>query len=201
MLVVADRGFLSHKTLRATLATGAHALFRAKADTDLPVLSVLADGTYISRVADPAVSGRLRRQGKRGADLPGITVRVIEYSVTTHDEEDTSEVFALVTDLIDPTQLTAVQTTEAYAQRWEIETAFGELETAIRGGPAVVLRSKSPDMIRQELYAALCVYQAIRTLICTSADQAGLDPDRISFTCAKNAIAARVSDAAAFSPR
>ena len=201
MLVVADRGFLSHKTLSATLATGAHALFRAKADIDLPVLSVLADGTYISRIADPAVSGRLRRQGKRGADLPGITVRVIEYSVTTHDEEDISEVFALLTDLIDPTQLTAVQAAEAYTQRWEIETAFGELETGIRGGPAVVLRSKSPDMIRQELYALLCVYQAIRTLICTSAADAGLDPDRISFTCAKNAIAARVSDAAAFSPR
>src|SRR5665648_148096 len=77
----------------------------------------------------------------------------------------------------------------------------GELETGIRGGPAVVLRSKSPDMIRQELYALLCVYQAIRTLICHSADRAGPDPDRISFTRAKNAIAARVSDAAAFSPR
>lgn len=201
MLVVADRGFLSHKTLRETLATGAHALLRAKADIDLPVLSVLADGTYISRIADPAVSGRLRRQGKRGADLPGITVRVIEYSVSTHDDQDPSEVFALLTDLIDPTELTAVQAAQAYTQRWEIETAFGELETGIRGGPAVVLRSKSPDMIRQELYALLCVYQAIRTLIYNSADQAGLDPDRISFTCAKNAIAARVSDAAAFSPR
>jgi hypothetical protein len=128
-------------------------------------------------------------------------VRVIEYSVATDDDEDTSEVFALVTDLIDPTQFTAVQAAEAYAQRWEIETAFGELETGIRGGPAVVLRSKSPDMIRQELYALLCVYQAIRTLICNSAGEAGLDPDRISFTCARNAIAARVSDAAAFSPR
>jgi hypothetical protein len=70
MLVVADRGFLSHKTLRETLATGAHALLRAKADIDLPVLSVLADGTYISRIADPSVSSRLRRHGKRGADIP-----------------------------------------------------------------------------------------------------------------------------------
>src|SRR5665648_180265 len=124
MLVVADRNFLSHQVLRDTLTTGAHALLRAKSDTDLPVLGVLDDGTYLSRIADPSVSGRLRRQGKRGA-----------------------------------------------------------------------------DMIRQELYALLCVYQAIRTLICHSADRAGLDPDRISFTRAKNAIAARVSDAAAFSPR
>ena len=165
------------------------------------MLAVLADGTYISRIADREVSGRLRRQGKAGADIPGISVRVIEYSVSTEDGKDTSEVFCLVTDLIDPARLSAMDAADAYGQRWEIETAFAELETGVRGGPAVVLRSKSPDMIRQELYAALCIYQAIRTLICTSAQEAGLDPDRISFTCAKNAIAARVSDAAAFSPR
>jgi hypothetical protein len=103
-------------------------------------------------------------------------VRVIECSVSTEDGKDTSEVFYLVTDLIDPAQLSAPDAADAYGQRWEIATAFGELETGIRGGPAVVLRSKSPDMIRQELYAALCVYQAIRPLICTSTQDAGLDP-------------------------
>jgi len=80
-------------------------------------------------------------------------------------------------------------------------TAFGELETGIRGGPAVVLRSKSPSMTSGALRRVVASTRSIRTLICTSAQEAGLDPDRISFTCAKNAIAARVSDAAAFSPR
>jgi hypothetical protein len=103
MLVVADRTFLCHKTLRDTLATGAHALLRATSDIDL----------------------------------------------------------------IDPTQLSAVDAADAYAQRWQIQTAFGDLEIGSR--PAVALRSKSPDMIRQELYAALCVYQAICTLTCTGA--------------------------------
>jgi hypothetical protein len=46
----------------------------------------------------------------------------------------------------------------------------------------VVLRSKSPPLIRQEIYAMLCCYQAIRTLISHAADTAGLDPDNISFT-------------------
>lgn len=201
MLVVGDRNFLSHQLLTDALATGTHVLLRAKSDTDLPVLEILADGTYLSRIADPDASRRLRRHGKTGADIPGIGVRVIEYSVSTADGQNTSELFALVTDLIDPAHLSAAQAADAYGHRWEIETAFGELETGIRGGPAVVLRSKSPDMIRQELYALLCVYQAIRTLIYHSAETAGLDPDRISFTHAKNAIAARVSDAAAFSPR
>jgi hypothetical protein len=204
MLVVADRNFLSHAALAQTLGTGAHVLWRAKADTDLPVLKVLPDGTYLSRIADPKPSRRLRRQGKSGGDIPGITVRVIEYSVAAADDaaDDSavSELFCLVTDLLDPADLSAADAAMAYAQRWQIETAFAELETGIRGGPAVVLRSKSPDMIRQELYALLCVYQAIRTLICHAADTASLDPDRISFTRTKEAIAARVSDAAALFP-
>jgi hypothetical protein len=200
MLAVADRNFCSHAALTQVLATGAHVLWRVKADVDLPVLGVLSDGTYTSRIADPAASKRLRRRGTSGADIPGITVRVIEYSVTTEDDGAVSELFALVTDLLDPAQLTGAQAAQAYQQRWQIETAFAELETGIRGGPAVVLRSKSPDMIRQEIYALLCVYQAIRTLIYNAAATEGLDPDRISFTHAKQAIAARVSDAAAFSP-
>ncbi|MHB8185058.1 MAG: IS4 family transposase [Dermatophilaceae bacterium] len=200
LLVVADRNFLSHAALTQTLATGAHVLWRAKSDIDLPVLSVLDDGTYTSRVADPNASRRLRRRGKFGADIPGITVRVIEYSVSTEAGTDVSELFCLVTDLLDPQQLSGPQAADAYAQRWQIETAFAELVTGVRGGPGVVLRSKSPDMIRQELYALLCTYQAIRTLICHAAAAEGLDPDRISFTRAKEAIAARVSDAAAFSP-
>jgi hypothetical protein len=200
MLVVADRNFLSHAALTHVLGTGAHVLWRAKADVDLPVLDVLPDGTYTSRIADPAASRRLRRRGNSGADIPGITVRVIEYSVTTPDDSDASELFCLITDLLDPARLTGPQAADAYRQRWQIETAFAELETGIRGGPAVVLRSKSPDMIRQEIYALLCTYQAIRTLIHHAAATEGLDPDRISFTHAKHAIAARVSHAAAFSP-
>lgn len=172
MLLVADRNFSSHRTVKDILATGAHPLFRVRSDVDLPVLSVLDDGTYISRIADPEVSGRLRRQGRTGAASPPIIVRVIEYSVSTDDGEGTSEVFCLVTDLTDPAQLSAVDAADAYGRRWEIQTAFGDLEIGVRGGPAVVLRSKSPDMIRQEIYAALCVYQAIRALTGTSAQEA-----------------------------
>ena len=70
----------------------------------------------------------------------------------------------------------------------------------IRGGAAVVLRSKSPPMIRQEIYAMLCCYQAIRTLISHAASDAGIDPARISFTRARDAIRSRISDSGCFSP-
>ena len=70
----------------------------------------------------------------------------------------------------------------------------------MRGGATVVLRSKSPPMIRQEIYAMLCCYQAIRILISHAADDSGLDPRRISFTRARNAVPGRISDPGSFSP-
>jgi hypothetical protein len=199
-LLLADRNFLSHGLLAEVLAAGVHVLWRAKSDTDLPVLEVLADGTWLSRIADPAASRRMRRKGAGPKDIPGITVRVIEYTVTSEDGAETSETFTLVTDILDPARLTCEQAAAAYASRWQLETCFDELETSIRGGAAVVLRSKSPPMIRQEIYAMLCCYQAIRTLISHAADDAGIDPARISFTRARDAIRSRISDSGCFSP-
>jgi hypothetical protein len=199
-LLLADRNFLSHGLLRDVLDRGVHVLWRAKSDIALPVLDVLADGTYLSRIADPAVSRRMRRKGAEAKDIPGITVRVIKYSVESQDASKASETFTLVTDVLDPAVLSAEQAAAAYASRWQLETCFRELETSLRGGAAVVLRSKSPDMIRQEIYAMLCCYQAIRTLISHAASHSGLDPGRISFTRARDAIRGRISDSGSFSP-
>jgi hypothetical protein len=199
-LLLADRNFLGHGLLAEVLATGAHVLWRAKSDVDLPVLEVLPDGTWLSRIADPAASRRLRRKGASGGEIPGITVRVIEYTVTSEDGSETSETFTLVTSILDPGLLTPQQAAAAYAARWQLETCFDELETSLRGGAAVVLRSKSPPMIRQEIYAMLCCYQAIRTLISHAADDAGIDPAQISFTRARDAIRSRISDSGCFSP-
>jgi hypothetical protein len=199
-LLLADRNFLSHGLLADVLAAGVHVLWRAKGDVDLPVLQVLPDGTYLSRVADPAASRKMRRRHADPKDIPGITVRVIEYSVQSEDGSEVSETFTLVTDVLDPRVLAADQAAAAYASRWQLETCFGELETSVRGGAAVVLRSKSPPMIRQEIYAMLCCYQAIRTLISHSADEAGTDPRRVSFTAARDAARRRISDPGSFSP-
>jgi hypothetical protein len=85
---------------------------------------------------------------------------------------------AMLSATCDPALLTCEQAAAAYACRWQLETCFDELETSLRGGAAVVLRSKSPPMIRQEIYVMLCCYQAIRTLISCAAGDAGLDPAR-----------------------
>jgi hypothetical protein len=178
MLVLADRNFLSHTLARDVLATGAHILWRASASFKLTPIEVLGDGTYLA-VLRPA----------RKADGPPITVRVIEYTVHTTGPdgvEQPSEVFALVTDLLDPEAFPAIDLACAYPMRWECETVIGHHKTDMGQGMAV-LRSKDPEGVAQEMWALFAVYQAIRTLIGAAVDASGIPPDQISFP---NALAA-----------
>jgi hypothetical protein len=63
-----------------------------------------------------------------------------------------------------------------------------------------VLRSKSPDLVEQELYGYLLTHYAISALICRAATEADIDPDRVKFTRTLRMIRRRVADPAAFSP-
>jgi hypothetical protein len=170
MLVLADRNFASFKLWRAA-ATGAQLVWRMSASFKLPVLRVLSDGTYLSELKPP-----------RRKDGPPIRVRVVEYSVITTDEDgrEIAELFVLATTLLDVTACPAMELAGLYHLRWQAETGIGDLKTAVRGGPEVVLRSKTPAMVEQEFWAMLCVYQAIRELISYAAPT-GLDPGRVSF--------------------
>jgi hypothetical protein len=113
MLVLADRNFLSHTLARDVLATGAHILWRASASFALKPVSTLADGTYLAE---------LRPARKSGG--PPVTVRVIEYTVHTAaagedaGTESSSEVLALVTDLLDIEAYPSLDLACAYPMRW-----------------------------------------------------------------------------------
>lgn len=189
MMVLADRNFLSHTLVRDVLATGAHILWRASASFTLAPTTVLDDGTYLA-VLNPA----------RKPDGPAITVRVIEYTVHTTgpDGADTfSEVFALVTDLLDIQAYPALDLACAYPMRWDCETVIGHHKTDMGAGMPV-LRSKDPEGVAQEMWALFAVYQAIYTLIGAAADAVGIPPEKISFPHALAAVTDTVS--AAFPP-
>jgi hypothetical protein len=171
-VVLADRNFLSHALARDVLATGAHILWRASASFKLTPTHVLADGMYLA-VLHPA----------RKADGPPITVRVIEYTVHTTPQdggEESSELFCLVTDLLDIEAYPALDLACAYPMRWECETVIGHHKTDMGAGVAV-LRSKDPEGVAQEMWALFAVYQAIHTLIGAAVDATGIPPDQISF--------------------
>ena len=153
-------------------------------------------------MAEEAYLARLKPARK--SDGPPITVRVIEYTVhtTTTDgdgegEESSSELFCLVTDLLDVQEYPALDLACAYPMRWNCETVIRHHKTDLGEGQAV-LRSKDPEGVAQEMWALFAVYQAICHLIGAGADAVGIPPGRISFPHALNAAADSVS--AVFSP-
>lgn len=192
MLMMADRGFLSHELWQAAAATGAQLLWRASNVFTLPVLHVLADGSYLSQLA-PAKTARSRQAG-----WGPITVRVVEYTIDDGRASE-DEHYRLVTTLLDPDQAPAAELAELYAQRWELENTLDELKTHQRGAK-VVLRSKSPDGVEQEIWGFLLVHWAIRDLMHTAALDGDVDPDRVSFIRTLRLARRTVTEQAAFSP-
>jgi len=199
MLVLADRNFYSWKLWNAAAGTGAGLLWRVTSSLRLRFLAELPDGSWLAHVDDPAaVQARNRRNGmrrRRGSrlppdtgPLPGITVRVIEYSLTVTADDGTvrTERYRHITSLLDHAAYPARDLAAAYALRWDIETAYAECK-AYLAGSGRPLRAGTPALARQELWALLCVYQAIRTLIARAAAGAGTDPGRCSFTAALHA--------------
>jgi hypothetical protein len=199
MLLLADKGFYSYQLWNAAAATGADLLWRAKNDMRLPVAEELPDGSFLARIADPrAVQARLHKNAKRRrrsalppdtSPLPGITVRVIEFALTVTGDDGTArtERYRLLTTLLDWRAFPAAELAAAYSWRWAIETGYRECKTCLRGSGRR-LRGKTPELARQELWALLAVYQAIRVIIAWAAAGAGTDPDRISFTAALHAV-------------
>src|SRR5215469_12849093 len=186
-LLIADRGFYNWPDWQAATATGAALLWRVKADLRLPVLELLPDGSYLSVVARPALHDKARnkliaaaRAGERLDPAQAMRVRVIEYETPDRDGDGNGELIALITTITDPALASAQELAEAYCQRWEEETGHDQLKTCLRG-PGKVLRSKSPDMARQEIYGYLLTHYAISAPICQAATEAGIDPDRVKF--------------------
>jgi hypothetical protein len=191
MLLLADRNFPSHKLWREAAATGAHLLWRIKANTLLPRIGTFPDGSWLAVLPRP---GTGRRQG--------IWVRVIEYQVTVVATDPQAaattrtELFRLITTITDPAVASAAELASCYHQRWESETGYKALKTHQRG-PRQVLRSQDPDGVTQELFAYLITYQALRRLMHQAATAADIDPDRLSFTTTLRAVRRWIISAAA----
>lgn len=184
MLLLADRGFLSYELWQAAAATGADLLWRASSVFSLPVLQILADGSYLSQLI-----------GKGRQPIP---VRVVEYTIDDGRAPE-GEHYRLVTTMLDPDRAPAAELAQLYAQRWELETTLDELKTHQRGAK-VVLRSKSPDGVAQEVWGFLLVHWAIRDLMHTAALDGDVDPDSVSFLRTLRLARRSVTEQAAFSP-
>ena len=172
MLVLADRGFHSFEPWNEFGAGGADLLWRARSNHVLPIDERLGDGSYLSRLYEVVDNHRTSTF---------VVVRVVEYTLDDPGRAGADATYRLLTTILDPAAAPADDLAGLYRQRWEFETVLDELKTHQRG-PRVVLRSKDPDGVTQEVYGYLCVHCAVRWLIHTVALAADADPDRPSFT-------------------
>ena len=188
MLVMADRNFYSFKLWSKACASGAKLLWRVKSNLGLTVEQELADGSYLSTVYDS--DDRARRSGQQ--------VRVIDYTLKDSATPVQSS-YRLVTNIFDPQAAAALELAAIYHERWEIESVFDEFKTHMRGA-STVLRSKTPELVEQELWGLLLAHFAVRQLMDKAAWQQSIDPDRLSFTHALRVIKRKMPQAAALPP-
>lgn len=188
-LCLADRNFLGYELWQQARQTGADLLWRAKKNLRLEVHRRFSDGSYLSAIYASESDRRKRRNG--------IPVRVIEYQLAGVD--DAEPFYRLVTTILDPKRAPARELALLYHDRWEIEGALDELKTHLRGSK-IVLRSKTPELVRQEFYGLMMAHFAIRGLIHEAALEAGEDPDRLSYVHAVRVIRRKLPLAVAIPP-
>ena len=189
MLCLADRQFFGFQLWRQARATGADLLWRIKKNLRLACEQRLADGSYLSHIYASERDWRHKTNG--------VPVRVIDYRL--EGVAGAEPIYRLVTSLLNPEQAPAKELAALYHERWEIQTALDELKTHLRGA-RIVLRSKTPDLVRQEFFGLMMAHFAIRGLMHEAALQAGEDPDRLSFLHAVCVVRRKLAPFSAIPP-
>jgi hypothetical protein len=172
---VADRLFFSYSLWKTALATEAALLWRARADLILPKLKKLSDGSYLTKLY-PSQRARTR-------DIDGIPARLITYRVGKGRQE-----YRLLCSILDPRKAPAIQLANLYRRRWTIETVLAELKTRLRGA-RVVLRSRVPDLTRQDFWGLLLAHFGVRALMHEAALEQKIAAADLSFIHAVRTIA------------
>jgi hypothetical protein len=189
MLCLADRFFPGYQLWQVAAQTGADLLWRTRQNARLDVDQRLRDGSYLSRIYPSTPDRRKERNG--------IVVRVIDYRL--RDIPGAEPVYRLITTILDPAQAPAKELAALYHERWEMETALDELKTHLRGAQ-IVLRSKTPELVRQEFFGLLMAHFAIRGLMHEAALKVDEDPDRLSFLHSVRVVQRRLARFAAIPP-
>jgi Insertion element 4 transposase N-terminal/Transposase DDE domain len=189
MLLLWDRGFFGFELIQSVLGCGSHLLARVKASyLVFKHLRDLPDGSYLTKIYSSYYN--------RTHDRDGRVVRIIEY---THDDPNRPGCGVknrLLTDLVDPADLPARRAVVLYHQRWEEELAFDEIKTHLNGRE-LLLRSKTPRGVVQELYGLFLAHRVIRQVITDAAGTRRLDPDRLSFTNTLRVLQCRLHESPA----
>lgn len=171
-LVIVDKGFYSAGLLWPLQhRQGRHWLIPARAGLKGDVVDTYGLGDVCLRMK---VSPQARKKD------PGLP---LTWDVRAITREIDGKPRTLFTSLADPVRWAAEDVFALYHERWEIELAYGEIKTDMLR-QSMTLCSQHPDGVEQELWATLLMYNLIRLEITRIADEAKLEPCRISFITA-----------------
>ncbi len=151
-------------------------------------LKSFSDGSYLARLTGKIIDldnpktkacpERSRRNGRNRWKEVNMIVRIIDYTIPGFRPK------RLMTNILD-LDISARDLVLHYHKRWDIEIAYDEIKThqcaTLRGQSPTIFRSKRPDLVVQELYAMLIMYNLVRRLIVQAAAAHDKDPRFISF--------------------
>ena len=174
MLVLVDGGIISAGFVQAVRDRRAHVL------ASLPAGMWRKGLRHRLRDGSELVQLKPNKKGCYPLRQP-IWVRIISYRITDSRLGEVGKVYRLVTTLLNPRTAPAKDLIVLYHERWEVELVIDEVKTHERA-QRKVLRSRTAEGVHQELYGIFLAHYAVRVLMYEAACQAGLDPDRLSFT-------------------
>jgi hypothetical protein len=177
-LAIVDKGFFSAALLILLVNAGKnrHWLIRAKKNLSWRVVERLGANDDL---VEMQVSDQARKQD---ATLPRTwTMRLIRYQRKGFRPQ------ALLTSMVDTKQFPVDDIVDLYHERWEIELGWDEIKTEMLDREEAI-RSKSPQSVYQELWGLFLAYNLIRLEMARAADEAKLEPTRISFVGAMRLI-------------
>ena len=203
-IALADRGFCSYADIARLLHRGVHSLFRLHSRREANFRKGKRLGRS-DRLVEWTKGPRLpwMSRSEFGALSDTMPIRMIRFRCDVAGWR--TEAITIVTTLLDPGAYPTRDLADLYRRRWEIETDLGHIKTTMKMD---YLRTKTPEMVRKEIWAHLLAYNLIRTLMWDAAEhRRHLSPLRLSFKGAMqemmalwpfSASAARQRDLSAF---
>lgn len=174
-IIVADRFYPAYRTVGAMMNAGIDivAISHRHRKVDFADGIQLGEKDHIVEWQRPVARDGLSREE---VDSLPETVRVREFEITIEDREGGFESAVIVTTITDP-DVPQDEISDLYWRRWNCELDFRSIKCSMHMD---VLRCKTPEMVRKEIYAHLLAYNLLRGVMTDSAKKTGILPREIS---------------------
>lgn len=167
LLFLFDAGFYAFELLELFRDTQQEFIIKLNKNSKVKCIKKLSDSSYIGLITKKFKNPDSIKENPLPQIVKEIEVRVIPYQLNGFRAAQ------LITNLFDET-ITAKEIVNHYHKRWDIELAFDEIKNrqcaTLKGQLATVFRSKTAELVKQELYAILITYNCIRQLMCQASE-------------------------------